>query len=76
MSTAVRTGAHKPTLALLFVAHLAYVILRWIGLAELNRRVRAYAPQRGRPEPGKQREPRLVCAAIDTSFTSQPRGPR
>jgi len=47
MTTAMRTGAHKPTLAVLLAAQLAYVILRRAGLAKLNRRVSEYTAQRG-----------------------------
>src|SRR5215831_17641905 len=47
MTTAMRTGAHKRTLAILLVAQLTYVILRKIGLAKLNRRVSEYTSQQG-----------------------------
>ena len=43
----MRTGVHKPTLAVLLAAQLAYVILRRAGLAKLNRRVSEYTAQRG-----------------------------
>ena len=45
MTTAMRTGVHKRTLAILLVAQLTYVILRKIGLTKLNRRVSEYASQ-------------------------------
>ena len=48
MSTAMRTGVHKPTLAVLLAAQVGYVILRRVGLAKLNRRVSEYTWQRGR----------------------------
>lgn len=48
MTTAMRTGVHKPTLAVLLAAQLSYVILRRVGLAKLNRRVSEYASQQGR----------------------------
>ena len=47
MATAMRTGVHRRTLAILLVAHLTYVILRKIGLAKLNRRVSEYTSQQG-----------------------------
>jgi hypothetical protein len=47
MTTAMRTGLHKPTLAVLLAAQLSYVILRRIGLAKLNRRVSEYTSQQG-----------------------------
>jgi hypothetical protein len=47
LTTAVRTGVHKPTLAVLLVAHLTYVILRRVGLAKFNRRTSEYAAQHG-----------------------------
>ena len=47
MTTAVRTGVHKRTLAILLVAQLTYVILRKIGVAKLNRRVSEYTSQQG-----------------------------
>ena len=48
LTTAMRTGVHKPTLAVLLAAQLSYVILRRVGLAKLNRQVSEYASQRGR----------------------------
>ena len=48
MTTAIRTGVHKPTLAVLLAAQLSYVILRRVGRAKLNRRVSEYTSQRGR----------------------------
>ena len=45
MTTAMKTGVHKRTLAILLVAQLTYVILRKIGLAKLNKRVSEYSPQ-------------------------------
>ena len=47
MTTAMRTGVHTRTLAILLVAQLTYVILRKIGLAKLNRRVGEYTSQQG-----------------------------
>ena len=47
MSTAMRTGVHKPTLAALLAAQLSYVILRRVGLSKLNRRVSEYTSQHG-----------------------------
>ena len=47
MTTAMRTGVHKRTLAILLVAQLTYVILRKIGVAKLNRRVSEYTSQQG-----------------------------
>jgi hypothetical protein len=47
MTTAMRTGVHTRTLAILLVAQLTYVILRKIGRANLNRRVSEYASQQG-----------------------------
>ena len=43
LTTAVRTGVHKPTLAILLVAQLTYVIFRRVGLARFNRRTSEYA---------------------------------
>ena len=48
MTTAMRASVHKPTLAVLLAAQVGYVILRRVGLAKLNRRVREYTSQRGR----------------------------
>jgi len=45
MTTAMKTGVPKRTLAILLVAQLTYVILRKIGLAKLNKRVSEYSPQ-------------------------------
>jgi hypothetical protein len=45
MTTAMRTGVHKPTLAVLLAAQLSYVILRRVGLAKLNRRISEYTSQ-------------------------------
>ena len=45
MTTATRTGVHKPTLAVLLAAQLSYVILRRVGLAKLNRRISEYTSQ-------------------------------
>jgi len=47
LTAAVRTGVHKPTLAVLLVAQLTYVILRRMGLAKLNQRTGEYAAQQG-----------------------------
>jgi len=47
MTTAMRTGVHKPALAVLLAAQLGYVILRRVGLAKLNRRVSEYASRQG-----------------------------
>ena|SRR5215471_5693831 len=47
LSSAMRTGVHKPTLAVLLAAQLSYVILRRVGLAKLNRRVSEYLSQQG-----------------------------
>jgi len=47
VTTAMRTGVHKRTLAILLVAQLTYVVLRKIGRAKLNRRVYEYASQQG-----------------------------
>jgi len=47
VTTAMRTGVHTRTLAILLVAQLTYVILRKIGLAKLNRRVGEYTSQQG-----------------------------
>lgn len=47
LTTAVRTGVHRPTLAVLLVAQLTYVILRRVGLAKFNQRAREYAVQDG-----------------------------
>jgi len=47
MTTAMRTGVHTRTLAILLVAQLTYVILRKIGRANLNRRVSEYTSQQG-----------------------------
>lgn len=38
VTQAVRTGVHKPSLAVLFAAHVLYVLLRKAGIAKLNRR--------------------------------------
>jgi hypothetical protein len=38
LAIALRTGLHKPTLAVLLAARLAYTVLRRAGLAELDRR--------------------------------------
>ena len=48
MITAVRTGVHKPTLAVLLAAKLTYVILRRVGIAKINQRTREYTLQHGR----------------------------
>ena len=45
MTTAMKAGVPKRTLAILLVAQLTYVILRKIGLAKLNKRVSEYSPQ-------------------------------
>jgi hypothetical protein len=47
MTSAMRTGVHKPTLAVLLAAQLTYVLVRRIGRAKLNRRVSEYTSQRG-----------------------------
>ena len=47
MTTAMRAGVHKPTLAVLLGAQLSYVILRRVGLAKLNRRVSEYISRQG-----------------------------
>jgi hypothetical protein len=47
VTTAMRTGVHKRTLAILLAAQLTYVILRKIGRAKLTRRVSEYASQQG-----------------------------
>ena len=47
MTTAMRTGVHKRTLAILLVVQLTDVILRKVGLAKLNRRAGEYAWQQG-----------------------------
>jgi hypothetical protein len=47
MTTAMRTGVHKLTLAVLLAAQLSYVILRRVGLAKLNRRVSKCTSQHG-----------------------------
>ena len=44
---AVRTGAHKPSLAVLLVAQLTYVIFRRLGVAKFNRRIKEHAVQQG-----------------------------
>lgn len=45
---AVRNGVHKPTLAGLLAAHVVYLLLRKVGIAELDRRSAEYATrQRG-----------------------------
>ena len=46
IGTAMRTGVHKPTLAVLLAAHLSYVLLRRVGLAKLDRRVSEYIATR------------------------------
>src|SRR6516164_3329790 len=46
VTAAVRTGVHKPTLAVLLGAQLTYVIFRRVGLAKFNRRTSGYAVQR------------------------------
>ena len=35
---AVRTGVHKPSLAVLFAAHVLYLLLRKAGIAKLDQR--------------------------------------
>jgi len=47
LTAAVRTGVHKPTLAVMLAAQLAYVIFRRVGLGKLNRRTSKYAAQQG-----------------------------
>jgi uncharacterized membrane protein YdbT with pleckstrin-like domain len=47
VTAAVKTGVHKPTLAVLLGAQLAYVIFRRVGLAKFNRRTGEYAVQPG-----------------------------
>jgi hypothetical protein len=47
LTTAVRAGVQKPTLAVLLVAWLTYVILRRVGLTKFNRRTSEYAVQQG-----------------------------
>ena len=42
LTTAVRTGIHKPTLAVLLIAHLTYVVLRRVGLAKFSQRIAEY----------------------------------
>ena len=39
LTTAVRTGVHKPTLAVLLIAQLTYVVLRRVGLARFSQRI-------------------------------------
>jgi hypothetical protein len=45
LAASVRSGVHKPTLAVLLAARLAYLIFRRAGLAKLNRRADVYAAQ-------------------------------
>jgi hypothetical protein len=47
LTTAVRTGVHKPTLAVLLGAQLTYVILRRVGLVKFNRRISQYGVRQG-----------------------------
>jgi len=48
VTAAVRTGVHKPTLVVLLVAQLTYLIFRRVGLAKLNRRTSGYGVQQGK----------------------------
>jgi len=67
LTAAVRTGVHKPTLAVMLAAQLAYVIFRRVGLGKLNRptsKVRGAA----RPE-------RLTCRTDWTGVASCTRSP-
>ena len=45
LAASVRSGVHKPTLAVLLTARLAYLVLRRAGRAKLNRRADDYAAQ-------------------------------
>jgi hypothetical protein len=45
LAASVRSGVHKPTLAVLLVARLAYLVFRRSGIAKLNRRADDYAAQ-------------------------------
>jgi hypothetical protein len=48
VTQAVRTGVHKPSLVVLFAAHVLYLLLRRAGIAKLDRRSREYmADKRG-----------------------------
>jgi hypothetical protein len=42
VTQAVRTGVHKPSLVVLFAAHVLYLLLRRAGIAKLDRRSREY----------------------------------
>jgi hypothetical protein len=42
VTQAVRTGVHKPSLVVLFVAHVLYLLLRRAGIAKLDQRSREY----------------------------------
>jgi hypothetical protein len=46
LAASMRGGVHKPTLAALLAARLAYLIFRRAGLAKLNRRADDYAQHR------------------------------
>ena len=45
LAASVRSGVHKPTLAVLLAARLAYMVFRRAGIAKLNRRADDYAAQ-------------------------------
>jgi hypothetical protein len=45
LAASVRSGVHKPTLAVLLAARLAFTIFWRAGLAKLNRRADDYAAQ-------------------------------
>ena len=42
VTQAVRTGVHKPSLVVLFAAHVLYLLLRKAGIAKLDQRSREY----------------------------------
>ena len=47
LAASVRSGVHKPTLAVVLAARLAYLVFWRAGLAKLNRRADAYAARHG-----------------------------
>lgn len=52
LTQAVRTGVHKPTLAVLLAAHVLYALLRKAGIAKLDRRSTEYmVHKRGASDP-------------------------
>jgi hypothetical protein len=66
VTQAVRTGVHKPSLVVLFAAHVLYLLLRRAGIAKLDQRSREYmVDKRGTsatPEHSLSRPQRLaVC---------------